>query len=459
MTAFHNEIQQAMAHPNLASLRWPEVRGSETLASWFDVSSFASATFGAAAAALVRYIESFGYPVAHHVIEQRLVNLWFGFTLQPLDFTIPAAWDSIAGDYQTSDGWIRLHTNAPHHKQKALAVLGCNNAQLNNRDSVAQAVKRWRASALELAIVEQGGCPAQMLSIEQWQQHAHGKLLRAEPLICWQSQLGFDPKKVIIDPTQPLQGVKILDLTRVLAGPVASRFLAGFGAEVLRIDPPDWEEPSVIPEVTLGKRCAALDLKSTQGKTRLSELIETADVIVHGYRTDALQGLGFNDSQLHQLNPKLINVCLNAYGWQGPWQNRRGFDSLVQMSSGIAHYGMQRSKAGKPTPLPVQALDHGTGYLLAAAVIQALELRAHSGEVSTAKLSLARTANLLLPNALQVATAEMTSISEVDFAPVIENTSWGKAKRVRFPMVASPIQPKWPNGAVALRSNEARWQS
>ncbi len=181
-----------------------------------------------------------------------------------------------------------------------------------------------------------------------------------------------------------------------MPAPIAGRFLAAYGAQVLRIDPPDWEEPGVVPEVTLGKRCAGLDLTQQGDRETFERLLGEADIVLHGYRAGALDGLGYDEEARRRINPNLIDVSLNAYGWTGPWKDRRGFDSLVQMSSGIAHQGMIWSGKDKPTPLPVQALDHATGYLMAAAAITGLTGRLLVGSTMTAKLSLARTAHLLV---------------------------------------------------------------
>jgi crotonobetainyl-CoA:carnitine CoA-transferase CaiB-like acyl-CoA transferase len=196
--------------------------------------------------------------------------------------------------------------------------------------------------------------------------------------------------------SRPLLGIRVLDLTRIIAGPVATRLLAGLGAQVLRIDPPDWYEPTLEEEITLGKRCARLNIKTAIDKQRLIDLLSQADVIVHGYRADALDTLGFDSETRARLRPGLVDVSLNAWGWSGPWRNRRGFDSLVQMACGIAAAGQQWRLADKPVPLPVQALDHATGYLMAAAVLKGLYRRATCGEGYRARLSLARVAACLM---------------------------------------------------------------
>jgi len=242
-----------------------------------------------------------------------------------------------------------------------------------------------------------------------------------------------------------LAGIKVLDLTRVLAGPVASRFLAGLGADVLRIDPPTWNEPGVVPDVTLGKRCARLDLQVKADRELFEGLLKDADILLHGYRADALERLGYGLAERQLLAPGLIDVCLNAYGWSGPWQNRRGFDSLVQMSSGIAEAGMHWQHADKPTPLPLQALDHATGYLMAASAIKLLVQRLSDGLGGSARLSLARTAKLLI-GAGAGTDEPLRAEEESDQGLLVEQTPWGPAHRGKpagflFGYLALPAVP------------------
>jgi crotonobetainyl-CoA:carnitine CoA-transferase CaiB-like acyl-CoA transferase len=255
-----------------------------------------------------------------------------------------------------------------------------------------------------------------------------------------------------------LAGIRVLDLTRVLAGPVATRLLAGWGAEVLRIDPPDWDEPAVAAEVTLGKRCARLDLRSDGGRAHFLELLGSADVMVHGYRADSLERLGLGPGTLEARRPGLVEVSLNAYGWSGPWRNRRGFDSLVQMSAGVARAGQEAAGAERPTPLPVQALDHATGYLLAASAIQGLNVRLQSGIGSRWRTSLARMAALLV--AAGPGEGEDTDpITALRPPPAdsLEHTTWGPARRLAPPLrvVGAPLH--WHLAARALGSDRPMW--
>jgi crotonobetainyl-CoA:carnitine CoA-transferase CaiB-like acyl-CoA transferase len=239
--------------------------------------------------------------------------------------------------------------------------------------------------------------------------------------------------------------MRVLDLTRVLAGPVATRFLAGLGANVLRIDSPTWDEPGVVPDVTLGKRCARLDLRAEPERFR--HLLSQAHVLVHGYRADALSNLGFGPEERRRIRPGLVDVCLNAYGWSGPWMNRRGFDSLVQMSAGIADAGMRQLRKDKPTPLPVQALDHATGYLMAAAVIRGLSTR----KGFQARASLAGTAQLLLSQPRS--TSDTLTMSDSDWSDQLELTEFGPAHRLRSPVQVGKAFLHWDRPAVSLGSS------
>jgi crotonobetainyl-CoA:carnitine CoA-transferase CaiB-like acyl-CoA transferase len=255
-----------------------------------------------------------------------------------------------------------------------------------------------------------------------------------------------------------LQGIRVLDLTRILAGPVATRFLAGFGAEVLRIDPFGWDEPGTVPEVVLGKRCARLDLREPRDRAVLEGLLSEADVIVHGYRADALARLGLSAERRRQLNPGLVDVSLNAYGWSGPWRERRGFDSLVQMSVGIADAGMNAAGSDRPVPLPVQALDHATGYLMAAAAVRGLTQRLATGQGVHVQASLARTAlSLTSFTATGAQPSVLRPLSPSDYGADVEHTAWGPALRLTpaGQIEGTPTHWKWPAGP--LGRADARW--
>jgi crotonobetainyl-CoA:carnitine CoA-transferase CaiB-like acyl-CoA transferase len=375
-------------------------------------------------------------------------------SLRPQGWELPAPWDPIAGDYRSADGWIRLHTNAPHHRAAALAALGCP----GEREAVTTAVSRRAAGELETTILRAGGCAAVMQDVAEWRNHAQGRAVYAEPLIALE-QAAAPKSSWRPDPARPLAGIRVLDLTRVLAGPIATRFLAGLGAEVLRIDPPHWDEPALAPDVTPGKRCARLDLRRTADRQTFEALLAGADIFVHGYRPGALEGLGYGPAERRLANPGLIDVSLCAYGWTGPWTGRRGFDSLVQMSTGIAAAGMAWKGADKPVPLPVQALDHATGYLMAAAAIRGLVARLRDGRTITARLSLARTALTLTDGINRLPGPDFGGRRDEDYVPEIEQTTWGPALRLRSPVLIGNTPLQWDRPASELGSANASWGS
>ena len=421
-----SEIWASLLGPtNLLNHVKEEGRGS--LPSAFAITDFAAASVASAGLALAEFSALSGAPMADVMVDRRLSSFWFAKSIRPIGWSLPPQWDPIAGNYQAQDGFIRLHTNAAHHRAACLRVLGCD----ENAKSVSEAVISWEADALQEAIIANGGVAAKMQSAADWAKHPQGKAVAAEPLVSWRTMAG-DQLRDFGCSNRPLEGLRVLDLTRILAGPVATRFLAAYGADVLRIDPPNWDEPAVLPEVTPGKSRAHLDLTQSNDRKIFTKLLVEADVIVHGFRSDALEKLGFGELVRQTINPNLIDVMLNAYGWTGPWANRRGFDTIVQMSAGLAHAEMQNADTSVPKQLPVQALDYGTGHMMAAAVIRALS-EARRGARSHIRFSLARTAAFLAEyptNDDEIVTPE----NDHDLQSVIEETYWGKALRLKPPL-------------------------
>jgi crotonobetainyl-CoA:carnitine CoA-transferase CaiB-like acyl-CoA transferase len=448
MTDLLTSIQAALGLPNTPI----PFTANGALPSAFAVTDLACASIAAAGQAISELLNEQTGRLPNVEVDRRLASFWFSTSIRPVGWSVPPLWDPVAGDYATKDGWIRLHTNAPHHRAAAESVLGA----CADRPAMASKVAQWAKSDLEHAVVDAGGCAAEMRSWQQWQAHPQGQAVNAEPLIHFAANSSQNAKPWQGSVAQPLAGIKVLDLTRVLAGPVASRFLAGLGADVLRIDPPTWNEPGVVPEVTLGKRCARLDLHDKADRTLFESLLKDADILLHGYRADALERLGYGVADRQQMAPGLIDVCLNAYGWSGPWQNRRGFDSLVQMSSGIAEAGMQWKHADQPTPLPLQALDHATGYLMAASAIKLLAERLRSGRGGSARLSLARTAKLLIENG-RGTEEPLRAEDGNDQGMLVEQTPWGPAHRLQVPLKITGTPLQWAIPAGELGSHRPQW--
>jgi crotonobetainyl-CoA:carnitine CoA-transferase CaiB-like acyl-CoA transferase len=422
-----------------------EVMGSTGLTAAWDVDALATGAVAAFADTVVSLLRAAGVEASSSV-DGPLVGAWFRQALRPVGWELPSPWDAVAGDYVASDGWIRLHTNAPRHREAALRVLGVP----PDRDAVASRVATWRADDLEAAVVEAGGAAATMREPEEWIAHPQGSAARREPLV---DRLHTVPARTRWqpEPTRPLAGIRVLDLTRVLAGPVATRALAALGATVLRVDPPEWDEPAVVPDMTLGKLPARIDARTPEGRGRLGDLLAGADVLVHGYRRGALDGIGLSDEQRQQIRPGLVEVALTAYGWSGPWTARRGFDSLVQMSSGIAARGMRASGAERPVPLPVQALDHATGWLMAAAAVAGVRDRLLGGSGSQAFLSLARTAAELGPaEPRDISGSDVPGGSRID-------TPWGPAELLPLPLAVDGVDLRFGAGPAPLGSAPPSW--
>ncbi|HLU64046.1 MAG TPA: CoA transferase [Protaetiibacter sp.] len=445
-------LRQQLTEALDADVALVNVTGRATLESAYPVSDLAAASVAAAGAALTALMASGGIPGLAATVRRERADAWFRAGVRPVGWVPPPAWDDIAGDYEASDAWIRLHTNAQHHRNAALRVLGVE----AERGVVARAVSIWNADELEAAIVAEGGCAARMRRPEEWRRHPQGEAVGQEPIVAREAT---DPDRVVSAwrPTheRPLAGLRVLDLTRVLAGPVSTRLLAGLGAQVLRIDPPSWDEPALAPEMTLGKRTSRLDALDPAGLAQLKRLLAEADVVVHGYRSDALERMGLGEEVRRATRPGLVDVSLDAYGFTGPWATRRGFDSLVQMSAGIADAGMRAAAAERPTPLPVQALDQATGYLMAAAVLAGLRDRLDHGTGSTARLSLARTA-ALLEDARGLPRATPTAVEEPDDGELLQ-TEWGPVRVLPAPLEVPGVRIGWERAPRAFGSDNPTW--
>ncbi len=451
LTFLLQQLRQALNLPDLPFTLSDPHAGS--LPSCFPVSDLAAASLIAAGTGMAARLRLAGRDPGPFRVDWRRASLWFQGSVTPVGWTLPAAWDAVAGDYATADGWIRLHTNAPHHRAAALKVLGAP----ADRDAVAARVAQWSADALEQAVVEAGGCAAAMRSRQAWAAHPQGAALAAEPLVWVEEGTEGAGPAAAVEADRPLAGIRVLDLTRVLAGPVATRFLASYGASVRRIDPPDWDEPGVLPDVTPGKHRARLDLKQPEDRARLEQLLAGADILVHGYRPDALDRLGLGAARRQAIRPGLIDVSLSAYGWTGPWAGRRGFDSLVQMSTGIAQAGMDWKGSDRPQPLPVQALDYATGYLLAACALHGLNHRTATGRGSRWRTSLARMAALLTMAPAAAAAPPLTPAGPEDHEPDLEMTGWGPVHRLRPALDMPGARAFWDRPAGPLGTDAPAW--
>lgn len=347
-------------------------------------------------------------------------------------------WDPIAGNYATADGWIRLHTNLAPHRDAALAVLGV----AAERPVVAAAVARWSAAELEAAVNAAGGVAARMRTRSQYLAHPQHQAVMARPVVDLTSDARRVPPRPLGSGTA-LDGVRVLDLSRVIAGPVAGRFLASFGAEVIRVDAPLDDGRLTEIDTGFGKRRTSIDLRDPGDRRCFDDLVTGADVLLDGFRPGALAAQGYPDARLSELCPTLIIGHLSAYSDRGPWGDRRGFDSIVQVATGLAHAcGLDPARG--PGKLPAQALDHASGYLMAAGLVAGLLQQQRTGCPAVVRVSLARTAEWLVGLGLQGrAEHELSRDDVADLLDVWHDTAWGTLEHLRPPGRIGDRPARW----------------
>jgi crotonobetainyl-CoA:carnitine CoA-transferase CaiB-like acyl-CoA transferase len=368
----------------------------------------------------------------------------------------PPAWDAIAGVYRTRDSrFVRLHTNFRHHRDAVCQVLNCK----PERDEVQAALMQWDGEAFETAAYANGGVVAMMRSQEEWSALPHATALAGLPLVSIE-KIGEAAPKPWPKGDRPLAGLRVLDLSRVIAGPVAGRTLAVHGADVLLVSGPDLP---AIPWLTIdtgrGKLTSFIELKNEQGRAALRDLLAGADIFSQGYRPQSLAALGFSPQQAAQISPGIIYVSLSAYGHAGPWAERRGFDSLVQTSTGFNHAEGQAAGVEGPKELPAQMLDHATGYLMAFGAMMAKARQSREGGSWHVRVSLAQTGRWLW-NLGRVADGFKTGdLAGEMLKPFIEEipSGFGPLQSVRHSALLSKTPAFWDRPAMPLGSHEPQW--
>ena len=387
----------SMAGGDLSALEAVVLTGQEpALPSSFRVGALAQAAIAAAGLAAAQLHKQRGGGDQTVAVDMRHAAIEFRSEryLRIAGKPPGPVWDKIAGVYTTGDNrYVRLHTNFPHHRDGMLKLLGCK----YEREAVQAALSKWEAEEFETAAAEAGLVAAMMRSPQEWASHPQGQAVAGLPLIDIH-RIGESPARALPRAGErPLEGIRVLDLTRVIAGPVCGRTLAAHGADVMRVTAqhlPGLAELDI--DTGRGKLAAFLDLRADEERERLAALLREAHVFVQGYRPGAIAGHGFSPEACAEMRPGIVAVSLSAYGQAGPWAKRRGFDSLVQTASGINY--AEADAAGvlpKPKELPAQALDHAAGYLMAFGAMMALARKAREGGSWHVQVSLARTGHWL----------------------------------------------------------------
>ena len=369
--------------------------------------------------------------------------------------------NTVMGVYPAKNGrWSYLHCNFPNHRAAALRVLGVE----EDREAVRKAVAQWDALELEEAIIAAKGAGGMVRTMEEWAQHPQAIALASLPLMEI-IKIGDSPPEKLPDGDRPLSGVRVLDLTRVLAGPTCARTLAEHGADVLKIT------GAHLPNIGYqeydtghGKLSTHLDLRESKDVEILRGLVREADVFSQGYRPGTLGSRGLSPEALAQLRPGLVFVSLCAFSHVGPWASRRGFDTVVQTVSGITNRQGELFPGAQPGPqfYPVSAIDYLTGYLMAFGATVALGRRVREGGSWLVRISLAQVGRWLVSRG-QVPEAALKDVSqeftlvELEHWSMISDTPMGRLRHLRPVVRLSETPPRWARPSVPLGYHEPVW--
>ena len=361
----------------------------------------------------------------------------------------PAPWDPMSGFYPVRDGrWVSIHCNFAHHRAAALEVLGTP----EDREKANAASRAWDGAALEDAIHVAGGCAGLARGAAEWALHPHAAAVAGQPLLEI-LRIADAPPQPLPAGKRPLAGIRVLDLTRVLAGPTCARTLAEHGADVLKITAQHLPDSGAIElDTGLGKLAAFLDLRSAEGTATLRRLLQDTDVFSQSYRPGALAARGFSPQEAARLRPGIIYASLNAWGQTGPWKDRRGFDSIVQTVSGMA---MAQGDGGTPKLLPCSAIDYVSGYLMAYGVMLALARRAREGGSWLVRVALARTGKWIVDRGTVDPAAPH---AEIPGGLTTETDSpAGRIAHLKPVLEMSETPPRWDRPPVPLGHHRPEW--
>jgi crotonobetainyl-CoA:carnitine CoA-transferase CaiB-like acyl-CoA transferase len=364
--------------------------------------------------------------------------------------------DLTVGLYRTKDArWIRLHTNLPHHRAGTLKLLSAE----YDRASVQRAIDNWTAQELEDAAAKAGLVVTMSRSFAEWDATPQGQAVVRQPVFSI-DRIGDAPIEPLPYGSRPLSGIRVLDLTRVIAGPVCGRTLAAHGADVLNISAahvPQME--ALVIDTNRGKLSAQIDLREPSGRARLERLIRDADIFVQGYRPGAIAQYGFGAEDIARIRPGIVCVSLCAYGYEGPWAGRRGFDSLVQNANGLNVAEAESAGERQPRPLPCQELDHATGYLMAFGAMTALRRRAVEGGSWHVRCSLAQTGHWFRNLDRVDGGLACPDPAFDDVRDLLEDSvsDYGQLTAVRHAAVMSDTPARWIRPSARLGAHDAEW--
>jgi len=382
---------------------------------------------------------------------------------QPLNYS-----DPLTGLYRCGEGgWVRIHANFAHHREGALALL----RSAPSRDAITAALRAERALEFEAKAAALGLPIVALRSFEEWDRHPQALAIEAlptlginriddaPPMLSRSPAGGGSPEHATGPITTALGGVRTLELTRVLAGPVCGRTLAAYGAEVLLVNAPHLPNIEALADTSRGKLSAHLDLRREADCATMRQLLQTADVFIQGYRPDAIARFGFGPQALAREHPGIVCVSLSAWGPAGPWRLRRGFDSLVQTASGFNVAEALATGSEQPKPLPTQILDHASGYLMAFGIAAALARRATEGGSWHVEVSLAQTARWLRSMGRTPGDLRVPDPGRDDVTDLLHTTpsGFGSLTAVRHSASLSQTPARWLRPSVPPGTHAPAW--
>ncbi|HEX4301312.1 MAG TPA: CoA transferase [Rhizomicrobium sp.] len=362
------------------------------------------------------------------------------------------------GFHKTRDGrFVFLHPSFPESTKRLLGVLDCPDTPA----AIAAMMLTWDALDLENAVAAAGACAALARTPEEWDASEQGRVLAARPVVEITKIGDSKPEPFARGGDTPLSGIRVLDLTRVLAGPSCARTLAQYGAQTLVISSPNLPSvPYFVSDTGHGKRAAFVDLAAEDGRARMRELVCGADVFSQGYRQGAMERHGFGPLALAQLRPGIVCTEINCYGHEGPWRGRPGWEQLGQTVSGMA---MVHGGAEGPKLLPGAVTDYTTGSLAAFGSLVALRRRALYGGSYLVRVSLAQTAmwirGLGLADAARLDAVRALSGDEIASFSIASETGFGPMTHLRPPVAMSATPARWARGVVPLGTDKPVWLS
>lgn len=360
----------------------------------------------------------------------------------------------ITQPWPTKDGrWFLPHFGLPNLRKRVLGVLGCE----PNPESVSRAVAQWDALDLEAAIDEARACGAMVRSNAEWLDHRHGRALKAKPIVEITKIADSDPEP-FLEGDRPLSGIRTLDLTRILAGPIAARTLAEHGADVLMVAAEHLQQiQEHVMDTSHGKRSCYLDLKTAEDAAQLAELVRGADVFSQGYRPGILSGLGFGPEDLAEIRPGIVYLSISCFGADGPFSHRAGWEQVAQTVTGICKEG----GVDRPGLLPAAACDYTTGYLGAYGVMLALARRAREGGSYHVRVSLCQSGMFIYRQGkTEFADPDMDlSEAELDVLRVDSKPAHGPLRHLGPVLHLSETQPHWSRPTPMLGGDAPEWLS